>query len=59
MLPTGVLQQIYFILLEMPDELAPFVDKHVIVEGEWKGIALPIFENVAILKVGRISKESL
>lgn len=59
LLPTGLFQQIFFVLLEIQDELEPFVEKHVRLQGEWKGMAFPCFENVAILKVSQISEDCL
>lgn len=54
--PTGDFQLTHFILLHMQDDLVPFINKYVKVEGSWEGIASPSFENVGILNVHQISE---
>ena len=57
LLPTGVKDEIYFVVIEMPNEFERYVTKYVTLEGEWNGVALPSFVGVPILRADRISAD--
>lgn len=57
LLPSGLSQRIFFILLESEPKFATFINKHVVLQGDWEWMSFPPSENIAILKVDQISED--
>lgn len=50
LLPNNLVRPISFVLVELPNDYIPCVGKYVVIEGIWKGMDSPVFDNIAILK---------
>jgi hypothetical protein len=57
LLPTNVEEKVYFVVLQMSDELEKYVTQYVKVEGFWQGILLPLLNLGPILRVDQISAD--
>jgi len=57
LLPNGLIRPISFVLIELPDNYISCVGKYVVVEGKWKGMDSPVFDNIAILKAEYVTDD--
>ncbi len=56
LLPIGIEEDLSFFVVKMSDQLDAHMTKYVTLEGEWEGMALPLFAHVPILRVDRITR---